>query len=111
MKRIAIVLSLAGAIVTGAWACWLLRPDGAYAQYYKSHEVLEHLAFGSDGSTELKKAVTDQRLAMKSVSISRGLARGLIGSSVLFVGLAVLLSVTSSPAKKEPIQQLQQQRP
>lgn len=104
MKRTAIAFSLACAIVTGAWSYWLLRPDGAYAQYYKTHEVLERLAFSGNGSEELKKAVTDERFAMKSISISRGLARGLIGGSVLFVGLAVLLTVTSFSARNEPFQ-------
>jgi hypothetical protein len=108
MKRIAIAVSLAGAIITGAWAYWLLRPDGAYARYYQGHQVLERLAFGGSGSDELKMAVTLTRAAMKEISITRGLARGLVGGSLLLVGLAVLLAAPLATRLKKPISRYRQ---
>lgn len=93
MRNLAVFSCFGLAIVLGAISHHMLGPGNTAAMYQRAHNEVERIAFSEGGSEALKKAVTDERLAMKGLSLSRETARLLIGASVIMTIVGILLSV------------------
>jgi hypothetical protein len=92
MKKVIMICSIAAAAST-AIGLKLGWPDDAQQRYYRAHNEVERIAFGKDGTQELRSAVTHERSAEKELYIDRDLGRRMIFVSAGFSGAILVLSV------------------
>ncbi|MDD2762532.1 MAG: hypothetical protein PHE83_01005 [Opitutaceae bacterium] len=99
--KIAIILCSIGAIASAMIGGVLLLPNEAELRFHLAHGTLERLAFKTNGTDELKKAVTDARAANKDLYITRSLAQRAVWVSVAFSGATLLFGVLGTKNKNQ----------
>jgi hypothetical protein len=102
--KIAIIVCSLGAFVAAAIGLRLLSPGETQQTYYRTHNEVERIAFSKDGSDELRQAVTDERIAEKSLYVIRDIAHRVIGISVAFSGTTLVLGLLVQEKRKTPSQ-------
>ena len=101
VRKVAVTICFFGALLSAVMGFRMLAPGSASAALYRAHDEMERIAFSEHGSDALRKGVTDERLAIKSLSTSRGIARLFIACSALF-SVATILVVRFLPDGKSP---------
>ena len=79
----------------------LLLPNEAELRFHLAHDTLERLAFKANGADELKKTVTDERIASEDLSIVHSLARGAVWVSMAFSGATLLFGILGAKKKDQ----------
>ncbi len=74
-------------------------PEEAQRRYYRAHNEVERIAFRKDGTEELQKAVTNERVAEKELFVDRDLGRRMLWVSVGFSGAAFVLGLLALTRK------------
>lgn len=101
MKRALIACALA-AFATAAISLKLVMPTDAQQRYYQAHNEVERIAFRKDGTEELQKAVTRERIAEKELFVVRDLGRRLLWVSAALSGATLLLVVLAPKRNQSP---------
>ena len=101
--KAAIVICSLGAAAAAMLSMKLGWPEEAQQRYYRAHNEVEQIAFRRDGTEELQRAVTHERVAEKELFVDRDLGRRALWVSVGFSGAAFAMSLLALK-RKEPIQ-------
>jgi hypothetical protein len=106
MKPVIVVCSI-GALITALIGLRFLSPVDAQQAYYRAHNEVERIAFGIEGSNELRKAVTDERMMEKGLFVTRDIGRRIIWLSIGFSCAALVFGLliqekrqTSNPTQE-----------
>ncbi|MFA5058700.1 MAG: hypothetical protein WC485_11345 [Opitutaceae bacterium] len=102
--KLAIIICSGCATFSAITGVVLLSPGEAELRYAFAHEALERLAFKEGGSEELKRAVTEERIANKAFYFTRELARSAAWVSAALSAASLGLALFSKA--KRPNQHL-----
>ncbi len=94
MKRI-VVTSALGAFIAALASLRLSMPTDAQQRYYRAHNAVEQLAFRREGTEELRKAVTEERMAEKELFVLRDLGGKMIWASAACSAATLVLAVVA----------------